>query len=329
MPRDRAGIFCMDLLDEKYMRMALNLAEKGEGKTSPNPLVGAVVVKNRKIVGQGYHRAFGLPHAEVNALRDAGTKTRGATLYINLEPCCYFGKTPPCTDAIAKAGIKRVVCAIFDPNPRVRGKGAKKLKEKGIKVDMGILKKEALRLNEIYLKFIKTKLPFLILNLTQTLDGKMINHSGDYQNLFPGKTKSILKNLKSRVDAVLTQNNLYIYSKSEIGSARKWKMDNGTRGLISLIKKAGKNNITSILIDGGKENFTHLLKNELVDKIYYSISTQIWSEGTEPFGDLGISKISNSIHLKNPEINRFADSKNASHSILIVGYPVRRKQKKD
>lgn len=305
--------------NERFMKLALKLAQKGEGRTSPNPMVGAVVVKNRKIVGQGYHRALGLPHAEVNALKDAGNKTRGATLYINLEPCCYFGKTPPCTDAIAKAGIKRVVCAIFDPNPRVRGKGVKKLKEKGIEVDMGILKNEASRLNEIYLKFIKTKLPFLILSLTQTLDGKMIGHSGDFENLFPGETENILKNLKSKVDAILTQNNLHLYSKSESASARHWKIKNGARGLVSLIKKAGENNITSILVERGKENFTHLLKNKLVDKIYYCISTQIQSKGTEPLGDLGISKISNSIHLKDREINRFSDR------ILIVGYPVWRK----
>jgi len=256
----------MSLLDEKFMRMALNLAMKGEGKTSPNPMVGAVVVRRGTIVGKGFHRGFGLPHAEINALEEAGTKTRGATLYINLEPCCYFGKTPPCTDAIVGAGIKRVVCAISDPNPRVRGKGIQRLKKKGIKVDVGLLKNDALRLNEIYLKFIKTKLPFLILCLTQTLDGKMITSWGDLKGFLSPKTKRILSDLESKVDAILTQNKLQLNSKSEGLSRKYWKIRNGAKELISLLKSAGKNNITSIVVQGGTENLTCLLRNKLVDK---------------------------------------------------------------
>jgi pyrimidine deaminase RibD-like protein/riboflavin biosynthesis pyrimidine reductase len=282
-------------------------------------MVGAVAVKNGKIVGKGYHRGPGLPHAEVNALKDAGTSAKGATLYVNLEPCCSFGKTPPCTDAIIQAGIKKVVCAIPDPNPKVRGKGIKQLKEKGIKVDVGVLKNEAAKLNEIYLKFIKTKLPFLILSLAQTLDGKLVTLSGDPKDSFPAREKTILKNLKSKVDAVLTQNKVQLNSRKEGSSGEYWKTKKGAKGLTFLLKSAGKCNITSILVEGVKENLTHLLRNELVDKIYYFISAKIVGKGQEPFGDLSIWRISDSIYLKDREVHRFSDN------ILIVGYPVWRK----
>lgn len=315
--------------DEKFMMMALNLAKKGEGRTSPNPMVGAIVVRSEKVVGKGHHHGFGLPHAEVNALKDAGTKARGATLYLNLEPCCYFGKTPPCTDTIIQAGIKRVVCAVSDPNPKVKGKGFKKLKEKGIKVDVGILKKDALRLNEIYFKFIKTKLPFLIVSLTQTLDGRLIHTPQGFESLFSEKAKKIVKNLRSKVDAILRQNKLEFSPKSEGLSWEDWGAKNEAKELISLLKRAGKSNITSILVEDGKENLTHLMRKRLVDKIYYFISAQIMGRGVEPFGDLGVWKISDTIYLKDREVNIFSDSKNASHNILIIGYPVWRKYQKE
>ena len=323
MPRVSSGIFCMSLLDDRYMRMALSLAEKGEGKTSPNPMVGAVLVKNEKIVGTGYHKRFGLPHAEINAIRNAGPKAQGATLYVNLEPCCCFGKTPPCTHALIQAGIKRVVCALADPNPKVRGRGFKKLRENGIKVDVGILKDQASKLNEMYLKFIKTRIPFLILSLAQTLDGKLITPAGDSKDLFSAKAKSILRNLKSKVDAVLIQNRLYLNSGSENARQQYWKTGNGAKGFVSLLDRAGKRNVTSILAQGGRENLTYLLRKRLVDKIYYFISPRIAGKGDEPFGDLSVLTISDSVHLKNREIHRFSDD------ILIVGYPAWRKYPKD
>ena len=305
----------MSFSDEKYMRMALSLAEKGEGKTSPNPMVGAVVVKDGKIVGRGYHRRFGLPHAEINALEDAGPKARGATLYVNLEPCCYFGKTPPCTHSIIESGIKRVACAIPDPNPKVRGRGIKELRVKGVEVDLGILPDQASKLNEIYLKFIKTKFPFLILSLSQTLDGKL-TASRDFQELFSSGAKSVLRNLKSKVDAVLTKNTIQLNPGSKASSVEYWKTRKGAKGLISLLKRAGKSNITSILVEGAKENLTHLLRSELVDKIYYFISGKIAGKGEEPFGDLSVLRIPDSVCLKDREIHRFSDN------VLIIGYPV-------
>jgi diaminohydroxyphosphoribosylaminopyrimidine deaminase/5-amino-6-(5-phosphoribosylamino)uracil reductase len=160
-----------NLRDEKFIRLALKLAEKGRKTTSPNPMVGAVVVKGNKILSTGYHKKFGAPHAEVVALKACGHQARGATLYVNLEPCCHYGKTPPCTDLIIQSEIKRVVCCTTDPNPLVNGKGARELRKAGIKVDIGILEEEAKKLNEAYFKNITTNIPFVILRIKGTLNG--------------------------------------------------------------------------------------------------------------------------------------------------------------
>lgn len=162
-----------------FMRRALDLAEKGRGFTSPNPMVGAVVVKDGEIVGEGYHQRAGEPHAEVLALMQAGDKAQGAELYVNLEPCCHYGRTPPCVDAVVKAGVKRVVIAMTDPNPLVAGKGIEKLRKAGIKVIVGVLEKEARRLNEVFIKYITTGQPFIVIKVAQSLDGKIAMASGE------------------------------------------------------------------------------------------------------------------------------------------------------
>ena len=161
------------------MTLALQLAGRGRGKTSPNPLVGAVIARRGKIVGKGYHRRVGESHAEVNALKDAGSLARGSTLYVNLEPCSHWGRTPPCTEIIIKSGIAEVVIASRDPNPLVKGKGMRKLRSAGIKVRSGILRKPALRLNEAYLKYITTGKPFVILKVAASLDGKIATSEGE------------------------------------------------------------------------------------------------------------------------------------------------------
>jgi diaminohydroxyphosphoribosylaminopyrimidine deaminase/5-amino-6-(5-phosphoribosylamino)uracil reductase len=160
-------------MHEKYIKLAFSLAKKGVGKTSPNPLVGAVLVKNGKIVGKGYHKKAGEPHAEVNAINEASDLTRDSTLYINLEPCAHTGRTPPCTERIIKAGIKRVVASMVDPNPLVCGRGFETLKKANIEVIEGILEEEARLLNEIYLKYITSKIPFVVLKCAMSLDGKI------------------------------------------------------------------------------------------------------------------------------------------------------------
>ena len=189
------------------MKLALRLARKGEGKVSPNPMVGAVIVNNCKIVGSGYHQKFGEPHAEINALNQAGKKAKGGILYLNLEPHSFYGKTPPCTDSIIKAGIKEVFCSMLDPNPKVNGKGIKRLRDEGIKVNLGLLEDEARRLNEVYLKYMTTRMPFVILKVAQSLDGKIATPTGDSKWITSEDARDYVHRLRVKVDAVLVGSN--------------------------------------------------------------------------------------------------------------------------
>jgi diaminohydroxyphosphoribosylaminopyrimidine deaminase/5-amino-6-(5-phosphoribosylamino)uracil reductase len=193
--------------DARLMKLALRLALRGEGRVSPNPMVGAVIVKNGKIVGSGFYRKFGESHAEVNALNQAGKRAQGGTMYLNLEPHSFYGKTPPCTDSIIKTGIKEVFCSMIDPNPRVNGKGIKGLRDKGIKVNLGLLADEAKRLNEIYLRYVTTGFPFVILKVAQTLDGKIASTTGDSKWITSEDTREYVHRLRNKVDAVLVGSN--------------------------------------------------------------------------------------------------------------------------
>ncbi|MEN6372054.1 MAG: bifunctional diaminohydroxyphosphoribosylaminopyrimidine deaminase/5-amino-6-(5-phosphoribosylamino)uracil reductase RibD [Armatimonadota bacterium] len=183
------------------MKRALALARRGN--TSPNPMVGAVVVKDGVIVGEGYHKRAGEPHAEVIALRNAGELASGADLYVTLEPCCHFGKTPPCTKAVIKAGIKSVTAAMVDPNPKVAGKGLAELEAAGIHTRVGVLEEEARKLNEVFIKFITTGLPFVTLKLAMTLDGKIATCTGDSKWISSDESRRIVHRLRERTDAVL------------------------------------------------------------------------------------------------------------------------------
>lgn len=164
--------------DLKYMKMALKLAEKGKGYVKTNPLVGAVIVKNGVVLAMGYHRAYGEYHAERNAILNLKTSSQGAMLYVNLEPCVHYGKTPPCTDIIIDSGIERVVVGTLDPNPIVAGRGIDKLRKNGIIVDVGVMEKQCKKLNEIFFHNMETKMPFVALKFGMTLDGKIATSSG-------------------------------------------------------------------------------------------------------------------------------------------------------
>lgn len=166
-------------MDKKYMERALELAALGEGNVNPNPMVGAVVVKDGKIVGEGYHKKYGGPHAEVFALEEAGEKAEGATIYVTLEPCSHYGKTPPCAKKIIDMGIKRCIIASLDPNPLVSGRGIKMMTDAGIEVITGIMEKEASELNRVFMKYIATKIPYLFLKCGITLDGKIASRTGN------------------------------------------------------------------------------------------------------------------------------------------------------
>ena len=165
-------------INEKYMRIAIELAKKGAGAVNPNPMVGAVVVKNGEVIGRGYHKFFGGPHAEVYALEEAGEKAEGATIYVTLEPCSHYGKTPPCAKKIIDMGIKKCFIGSSDPNPKVAGKGVAMLKEAGIEVVENVLKEECDEVNQVFFKYIKTKIPYLFVKCGITLDGKIALSNG-------------------------------------------------------------------------------------------------------------------------------------------------------
>jgi len=188
-----------------YIKRALNLAKRAIGHTSPNPMVGAVIVKNGKVIAEDYHRKAGQPHAEALVLKKAGSEAKGADLYVTLEPCCHLNKkTPPCTKAIIEAGIKRVFVAMIDPNPSVLGCGIKELKSAGIEVYSGILQRQAMRLNEAYSKFISTSIPFVILKTAMTLDGKIADAEGNSKWITTNEARKEVHRLRHSVDAIVT-----------------------------------------------------------------------------------------------------------------------------
>ncbi len=189
--------------DDRFMWMALDLARQGRGRTSPNPLVGAVVVQGTEVVGTGYHQAAGSPHAEVIALKKAGEKAEGATLYVNIEPCSHHGRTGPCTEAIIKAGINRVVAAIQDPNPLVSGRGFTRLREAGIKVKEGVLEHKARRLNEVFIKYITAGMPFVGIKVAMSLDGKIGTMAGESHWITGDKARQFVHRLRDQSDVIM------------------------------------------------------------------------------------------------------------------------------
>ena len=191
------------LTDEEYMREALRAAENARGRTSPNPMVGAVIVRGGRIVATGWHREAGTPHAEVHALRMAGELAKGATLYVTLEPCAHYGRTGPCAKAVVEAGIARVVIALKDPNPLVAGKGIAILEEAGIEVRCGVLAREAARLNEAFLKWIETGLPLVAMKTAMSLDGKIATYTGASQWITGPEARQRVHEYRDVYDGIL------------------------------------------------------------------------------------------------------------------------------
>jgi diaminohydroxyphosphoribosylaminopyrimidine deaminase/5-amino-6-(5-phosphoribosylamino)uracil reductase len=191
-------------IDRHFMTMAIALAKRAHGKTHPNPMVGAVVVKHGKVIGQGYHRRAGGPHAEVVALRHAGDRARGSTLYVSLEPCAHIGRTGPCTQTILRAGVRRVVAAMYDPDPRNRGRGIRWLENHGITAEVGVLEDEARAMNRIFITRVTRYRPFVTVKIAQTLDGKVAPSSKDFPRWISGKEARLwVHRLRSQFDAIL------------------------------------------------------------------------------------------------------------------------------
>jgi diaminohydroxyphosphoribosylaminopyrimidine deaminase/5-amino-6-(5-phosphoribosylamino)uracil reductase len=190
-------------MDENYMRRAIILARKGVGRTAPNPAVGCVIVRDGSIVGEGWHRRAGTPHAEVHALVQAGALARGADVYVTLEPCAHCGKTPPCAATLIAAGVGRVIAGMVDPNPKVCGKGMEMLRAAGIPVTIGVLEQECRLLNEPFIKHVTTGLPFVICKVALTLDGRIATATGDSKWVTNEQSRRYVHRLRSSVDAIM------------------------------------------------------------------------------------------------------------------------------
>lgn len=203
-------------MDREYMRMALELAVKGEGAVNPNPMVGAVVVKNGKVIGKGYHRYFGGPHAEVYAIEEAGLEANGAEIYVTLEPCSHFGKTPPCADKIIVAGIKKCYIAMKDPNPLVAGRGVKRMQEAGIEVVSGIMEEEAVKLNHVFLKYITTGEPYVYLKCAITIDGKIATRNGSSKWITGEQAREEVHRIRNRYMGVIVGKNTVLHDDPEL-----------------------------------------------------------------------------------------------------------------
>lgn len=209
--------------------MALGLAARGEGQTAPNPMVGAVLVRGGHVVGRGYHTRAGAPHAEAIALAQAGSRARGATLYVNLEPCCHFGRTPPCVDAILGAGVGRVVASLEDPDPRVRGKGFRALRAAGTKVTVGPLAREARRLNESFLKRAVAGRPFVTLKAGMSLDGRIATRTGESKWITSPAARAAGRELRRQHEAVLVGVNTVLRDDPRLTARPTGRSGNGSR----------------------------------------------------------------------------------------------------
>jgi diaminohydroxyphosphoribosylaminopyrimidine deaminase / 5-amino-6-(5-phosphoribosylamino)uracil reductase len=219
--------------DMQYMKLALDLAASAVGKTNPNPLVGAVIVKDGSIVGTGLHRKAGEPHAEVHAFKMAGEHAKGATLYVTLEPCSHYGKTPPCAELVKNSGVKRVIVAMQDPNPAVAGRGIRLLQEQGIEVEVGVLEAEAKKLNERFIHNMLTERPFVMSKFAMTLDGKIATYNGHSQWITSEESRTHVHTVRDQVDAILVGVNTV-------------KADN-PRLTTRLLERKGKNPIRIII----------------------------------------------------------------------------------
>ncbi len=291
----------------QLMTEALSLAKKAWGMTSPNPLVGAVVVKDGQIIGQGYHHRAGEPHAEVNALRDAGTAAAGADLYVTLEPCSTYGRTPPCTEAIINAKIRHVFVGALDPNPAHRGVGIEILRDAGLGVVDGVLKQECEKVNEAFFKWIVTRQPFVLLKMAMTLDGKIATVDGSSQWITGEAARERVQRFRQWADAIMVgggtvradrpglvvrepqnwprQPRRLVVSNSMTAAEAAELLQPGPEPEIirastpeewrEVMRKLGGENVTAILVEGGGELAASLLAAGVVDKVEFHIAPKI------------------------------------------------------
>lgn len=253
-------------MDEKYMDLALELAEKGRGYVNLNPMVGAVVIKDGEIVGKGWHKFYGGPHAEVYALDEAGEKAEGATIYVTLEPCSHFGKTPPCAEKIKKMKIKKCVIACLDPNPIVAGRGKKILEEAGIEVVVGVREKEAKELNKVFMKYITEKNPYLFLKCAITLDGKIATNERDSKWITNEKSREKVQFLRHEYMGIMVGINTLINDNPRLTA----RIENGVNPFRIVVDPHLRTPLESNFVNMADDNKSIIVtskENEKNDKI--------------------------------------------------------------
>lgn len=294
------------------MRRALRLAEKGMLFVLPNPMVGAIIVKNGERIGEGFHEKFGADHAEIIAIKNCKKSTDGATLYVTLEPCSHHGKTPPCTEAIIQAGIKKVVIASLDPSEKVNGKGIEKLKKAGIEIEIGLLKEVAEELNEQFYIFHKKKRPFISLKAALSIDGKISAAKNERTFLTGERAKKMTEILRSRHQGILVGSGTIITDNPNLGLTmvegndplriilgKKSKMKPGAKifrdenfliientNLNEVMNELYGMGILSILVEGGHEIFSSFINENLVDRFYFYIAPHILGEEALDFANI-------------------------------------------
>ncbi|ACL76353.1 bifunctional diaminohydroxyphosphoribosylaminopyrimidine deaminase/5-amino-6-(5-phosphoribosylamino)uracil reductase RibD [Ruminiclostridium cellulolyticum] len=261
-------------IHEFYMKRTLEIAKEGWGRTNPNPLVGAVIAKNGKIISEGFHEALGCAHAEVCAFSNAPTDISGATLYVNLEPCSHYGRTPPCVKAIIDSGIKEVVVAMVDPNPKVSGKGIQMLKDANINVIVGVLEEEAKKLNEIFIHYITKRLPFVIMKTAMTLDGKIASVTGDSKWISGEYSREYVHAIRNRVSSIMVGVNTVINDNPSL-TARPIS-GKGIDPVRIVVDSSGRIPIESRVIQSDSEAGLILATTE---KIHKDKETQLLSRG--------------------------------------------------
>jgi diaminohydroxyphosphoribosylaminopyrimidine deaminase/5-amino-6-(5-phosphoribosylamino)uracil reductase len=253
----------MESKDMFYMKKALDLSLKGIGKTNPNPLVGAVIVKNGKIIGEGYHEYFGGPHAEVNAINNAFEDVEGSTIYVTLEPCSHYGKTPPCANLLVEKKIARAVVAMIDPNPKVAGKGISILMQNGIEVVTGVLEAESKKINEIFLKFIQEKKPFCIIKTAMTLDGKIATSTGESMWITNEKSRNYVHELRNRVSGIMVGVNTIIKDNPSLTTRLK---NGGTDATRIIVDSCLRMPLDSKILNIDSQKKTIIATTERADK---------------------------------------------------------------
>jgi diaminohydroxyphosphoribosylaminopyrimidine deaminase/5-amino-6-(5-phosphoribosylamino)uracil reductase len=361
--------------DMAFLEMAYSLAEKAKGWANPNPYVGAIIVKRGTIVGTGYHKKPGEPHAEAIALQRAGSRAQRSTAYITLEPCVHWGRTPPCVDSLIQSGVKRVVVSSLDPNPIVHKKGIQKLLQAGIEVSAGLLQEKNTRLNEVYNKYIRIKIPFVTAKAATSLDGKIATKSRQSQWISSKQTRRYVHLLRGEHEAIMVGINTVLHDDPRLTVRHPmWKgkrilriiidsslrfplsskiletRDKGKiliftcqkntskkadalmkRGIeiVSLpknpqgrvdLKKAlawlGRNEISSVMVEGGSRLFTSLLEQRLVDKIFITLSPKLigGTKAASFFEGEGIKSINRALQVKGIRCHRL------SEDFILEGY---------